>query len=102
MFVGKAVRCGGLQPLCERYGLLVAFRDLRIGNGPLDPDIRVIEPDRNVRLPVVGSRRFVLHLGPIRQHAKTASETCWGPHPFLVLRGKFRTPPLATGWRTFP
>src|SRR5215831_243956 len=92
--INEALRFRRLHPVRKSDRLPVAFGNLWTGNRPLDPNVRIIEPNRHVRLRVINRRRFVLHFRPVGKHAKPSRKTRRRPHHFFIRRRKLPAPPL--------
>src|ERR1041385_3085235 len=74
-----------VQILFQRDLVLVAVRKHRIGEGPLDSNIRIIPGYPAFRLRPVIFRLLVLDLTHLRHREKSVSKTDWDEQLFLIF-----------------
>src|SRR5688500_15069367 len=94
--------CRTLDVLLEAHTGLVPAREHRIGEGPVDPKIRIVPGNRPLGGRRVVARALVLNFGELTERREGVAEAIRHPDLAHVVGRQFNAEPLPKGWRTNP
>src|SRR4249920_919379 len=97
----ETFRLGRVQPFLKGVCLEVFGREDGVCDGPFNANGGIVPADARFGLRVINASAFVLELGKIRQHTKTASKASGSEYLAAILRRNLHAKPLAQGWRAF-